>query len=153
MKKILLLSIVIAIVVFVRQQHWEKSIKIGESKINIETVDTPEGIEQGLSGRQDLCSDCGMLFVFKKPDIQKFWMRRMYFDIDIIWINNNRVVDITYNVQKPDEIEFEYPTQIYQSSVPCDKVLEVNAGWAEGNAISVGDKVSYSNINLGFISF
>jgi hypothetical protein len=97
--------------------------------------------EKGLSEKPSLCSGCGLLFLFDQPGIYPFWMRKMRFDIDILWIKDDRVVDVTYGAKKPSAEEFEVPKQIYQSQVPIDKVLEVNAGWAAGNGIKVGDEV------------
>jgi len=97
--------------------------------------------EKGLSDRKSLCSGCGMLFVFDQPAVYPFWMRRMNFDIDILWIAGERIIDITYDAKKPSKEEFETPKTIYQSKFPVDKVLEVNAGWVEKNRVKIGDVV------------
>jgi len=63
----------------------------------------------------------------------------MYFDIDIVWIDEGRVVDITYGAKRPSVAEFNAPKEIYQPQMPVDRVLEVNAGWAKEKGIKVGD--------------
>lgn len=116
-------------------------ILVGEKMVSVEIAKTPQEREQGLSDRETLCSNCGMLFIFDQPDIYPFWMRRMNFDIDILWIAGDRVVDITLSAKKPSVEDFESPKEFYSSKMPIDKVLEVNAGWVEKNGIKVGDKV------------
>ena len=65
----------------------------------------------------------------------------MYFDIDILWIIDDRVVDITFAAKAPPKEEFVAPKTVYQSKFPVNKVLEVNAGWVEKNGIKTGDVV------------
>ena len=108
-------------------------------------MQTEEEKAKGLSDRKNLCSNCGLLFVYDSEGIYSFWMRRMYFDIDILWLNKDRVVDIIYDAKKPTAEEFESPRIIYQSKVPADKVLEVNAGWVEKNGIKIGDSFQKTN--------
>jgi uncharacterized protein len=116
-------------------------LKVGNSILQIEIADTEAKREQGLSDRKNLCSDCGLLFVFNEPNIYPFWMRRMYFDIDILWIRNGEVVDITYGAKVPPKEELEAPKTTYQSKVPVNMVLEVNSGWVREKGIKVGDKI------------
>ena len=116
---------------------------VGNSSVVVETADTPEKTQQGLSDREKLCSDCGMLFIFDQPGIYPFWMRKMRFDIDIIWIAGDRVVDITYSAKVPPTEELEAPRTFYQSKELVNKVLEVNVGWAKKNNVVIGDLVKF----------
>lgn len=145
MKKII---IFVSAVVFLASLVWLLSfrkstpkIKIGDASLNIEIAETEAERAQGLSDRKSLCEDCGLLFIFDSPGIYPFWMRRMYFDIDILWIRNGEVVDITYGAKVPPKEELEAPKTFYQSKVPVDMVLEVNAGWTEKNKVKMGEKV------------
>ena len=126
-----------------KPQQKSTEILINNKKLQIEIMQTEEEKAKGLSDRKNLCSNCGLLFVYDSEGIYSFWMRRMYFDIDILWLNKDRVVDIIYDAKKPTAEEFESPRIIYQSKVPADKVLEVNAGWVEKNGIKIGDVVKY----------
>ncbi len=120
---------------------FTQTILVGGKTIKVALAKTEREKEQGLSGRQSLCSDCGLLFLYQTPGIYPFWMRRMYFDIDILWIAGNWVAAITYQAQKPSPEEFESPKTIYRSQMPIDKVLEIGSGWVEKNGIKVGDEV------------
>src|SRR3989338_8466255 len=55
----------------------------------------------GLSGRESLGENRGMLFLFEKPGKYGMWMRRMRFPLDLVWIRENRVVDIEERVPVP----------------------------------------------------
>lgn len=127
-----------------RTQGDLKEIRVGGKKVTlIGIAKTEEEREKGLSERQSLCENCGLLFVFDPMGIYPFWMRRMYFDVDIIWIAGDKVVDITEGVKKPSTADLDQPKELYMSKVEIDKALEVNAGLVKKNNIFVGDKVEY----------
>jgi len=138
----LLVPIILLVSYLLASNSQKKNqLKVGSATVNIEIADTGEERSRGLSDRESLCSDCGLLFIFDEPGFYPFWMRRMNFDIDILWIRNNKVVDITYGAKAPPKNEFEAPKTIYQSKFPADMVLEVNSGWVKKKEIKVGEKV------------
>jgi len=136
-----ILSLTVGLVFLKQKSEGQSQIMVAGHRLVAEVVRTSREQEQGLSDRKSLCSDCGMLFVFDKPGIYSFWMRRMYFDIDILWITDNKIVDITFGAKKPSREELSFPKMTYQSKSPINKVLEVNAGWVEKNGIKIGDKL------------
>jgi uncharacterized membrane protein (UPF0127 family) len=72
---------------------------IGNKSYKLEVADTAERRQQGLSGREELKDDAGMLFVFDEPGRQCFWMKDMKFSIDILWLDaNKKVVELEKNV-------------------------------------------------------
>jgi len=140
--------IVLLLVIVVAGFFWKKKptgniVTVAGKKVSVEIADTDAKREKGLSERKSLCADCGMLFVFDKPDIYSFWMPEMNFNIDIIWIADNKVADITFNAKKPSGADYTNPREYYFSKVPVDKVLEVNSGWVKKNNIMVGDAVVF----------
>ena len=120
----------------------QTKVLVGGNLLKVEIMRTEEERAHGLSDRKFLCSDCGLLFIFDRSGVYPFWMRRMYFDIDILWVAGDEVVDITYGARKPPLEDFDSPKEIYQSQIPIDKVLEVNAGWVVKNGLKIGDKIS-----------
>lgn len=92
---------------------------------------------RGLSGRLELADDAGMVFLFDKPDTYNFWMKDMYIPLDMIWINNGQVVDITPNIPAPALGTTNLP--LYSPREPAAIVLEVNAGWSKKHNINIGD--------------
>lgn len=142
---IFLIVLVLLGVVFLftlKKDSLTQKIFLAGKPLGVEIRKTSAEREKGLSDRENLCSDCGMLFVFDRLGIYPFWMRKMHFDIDILWLVGDEVVDITYDAEAPSKEEFAAPKTIYQSKVPVDKVLEVNAGWVKKNGIGVGDRMS-----------
>lgn len=120
-------------------------VEINNVKIPVEVVRTQAEVEKGLSGRASLDAESGMLFVFAKPDYYRFWMPDMNFPIDIIWIKDDRIVEISPNVSNkfdPKNPKFYTPPQ------PADRVLEVNAGFAKNKNIKVNDVVIFNNVDF-----
>ena len=99
----------------------------------------------GLSGRTSLDKDTGMLFPFDRKDYYPFWMIQMRFPIDIIYIDDNKVVDIIPNAPIP-QTNNPADLPIYKPKAPANYVLEINANQAKDNNIKGGDSVSFSNI-------
>ena len=124
-------------------QLKQPAVQVGEVKIPVELATTSAAIKKGLSGRQSLGEEQGLLFIFDRPAIYQFWMPDMHFPIDIIWIANDEVVDVDEDVSP--KFDPAHPI-FYRPSKPADIVLEVNAGWFSRHGLRVGDKVIYSNL-------
>lgn len=127
-----------------------KELKIGEAVFRVEVADAAAEWAKGLSGRERLAENEGMLFVFPKPEIQKFWMKDMKFPIDIVWIRDNQVVGMVIGAEpaaleegepRPSSDGREPTYEIYTSPEPADKVLEINAGLIPKLGTKTGDKV------------
>lgn len=98
---------------------------------------------QGLSNRSDLCDNCGMLFIFPEADFQTFVMREMNFPLDIIWLNNQKVVAYNENLLPEDNP----PYTLYKSPSKVDSVLELKAGFVAKNNIKIDDLLIYEKTN------
>ncbi len=117
------------------------TLHIKNQVLKVEVANTPQTQEQGLSDRASLPEDHGMLFDFtnaadKQPE---FWMKDMHFNLDFIWIANNKIIGINPNVPAPQKTTDPLPT--YRPPANIDYELEVNAGWSEYHNIQVGDSV------------
>lgn len=125
----------------------KKSVTVGKTKVFVEVADTAKTRQLGLSGKEKLASNEGMLFVFDREDTQPaFWMEGMQFGIDIIWINDGKVFQINQNIAPPEPDTPIGELTLYQSSTGIDYVLEVNAGFVKQHNISVGNPVDISGI-------
>jgi uncharacterized membrane protein (UPF0127 family) len=116
------------------------AIKIGRTQIKTEVVTNSWDKAKGLSGRDKLAEDAGMLFVYSQAAKYPFWMNRMRFNLDFIFINQDRVVDIRENLPAPKA--GEQPATVVPAAA-ADKILEVNAGFAAKHKIKIGDRVEY----------
>lgn len=117
----------------------EKVLKIGNAAFTVEIADTPGKRAKGLSGRESLVENRGMLFVFDEPGYYPFWMKDMLIPLDFIWINEGRIFQINENI-KPEDYP---PPKFFTPKYPTDSVLEINAGTVKKLNIKIGDKVSF----------
>src|SRR3989344_2343873 len=113
------------------------SISLGDRVFSVEVAKTKEEREKGLSMRENLPQNQGMLFVFDKPDRHGIWMKNMFFPIDILWLGEGGAV--VYVVQNAESDS--YPL-VYKPPVPALYVLEVDAGVIKNIGIQEGDLVS-----------
>lgn len=115
--------------------------KTVKTTVSIEVSDDKDERSRGLSFRDSLPEDQGMLFIFDKPDKYRFWMRRVKFPLDFIWINGDTIVDLLPNVPIPLPDTPDSVLPLYGPVVPINRVLEVNAGYIAKHGIKVGDKL------------
>ena len=112
-------------------------IIIGEAEVLAEVVKSDAKKRTGLSGREKLDAGTGMFFMFDSPSKYSFWNKDMLFPIDIIWIKDGQVVDISENM--PD---FKTtPNYTVAPRAEANFVLEVNAGFVKEKNIKIGDEV------------
>lgn len=95
--------------------------------LQVEVVNTPQSIEQGLSGRETLETD-GMLFVFPQAAPRAFWMKDMRFAIDILWIRDGKIVGRAESASPPTLGTPLSELVRYVSPEPVDMVLETLPG-------------------------
>lgn len=122
----------------VNQKSEYKNIEIKGYNIKAEIASDSWRQYQGLSNQDSLCADCGMLFIFPDKQIRKFVMRDMKFPLDIIFILDNKIINMAENLAP----EGASPINIYTSTVPVNNVLELTAGYVQKNGIKVGDTVN-----------
>ncbi|MFA6159608.1 MAG: DUF192 domain-containing protein [Parcubacteria group bacterium] len=109
-------------------------VEIGGQKFFVELAKTPEKQMQGLGGRAKMREKEGMLFDFGKYGKYSFWMKDAKFDLDILWINEGKIVHIAENVSH-ESLETINP------QITADKVLEINSGLTDKYNFKIGDSV------------
>jgi len=106
------------------------------ASVFIEIADTEKERRQGLSERVSLSVGYGLLFIHETRETPSYWMKDMFFPIDIIWIDDGEVIGLTQNAEP------ENPARtFYTPPSPVTHVLEVNAGFIEQRGISVGNTI------------
>ena len=115
-------------------------LRVGEVDVLVELAETPSAWTQGLSGRERLGEDEGMLFIFPNSARRRFWMYKMRFALDMLFIDQGRVVEIREDVPAPVG-EQDGTEIVVESSASAQWVLEVNSGWMERQGVGVGDSV------------
>ena len=89
--------------------------------------------------RTSLADDAGMLFVFPETDEHSFWMKNTLIPLDMIFIDEDRVVVGVVAGAEPLTLE-------PRSAGVSRFVLEVNGGWAARHGVAVGDRVTFENV-------
>jgi hypothetical protein len=125
-----------------RQITFQKDAEImiitfdnSEIIFDVEIADTETKRMHGLMDRYTLEANQGMLFIFDRADFQSFWMKNTYISLDIIFIDEEYLIN-----------------QIYENAFPlCEKpiigdyrsiyVLEILGGLSTRLSIKVGDRI------------
>lgn len=119
----------------------EAQTTINGQVLKLEIVETEAEIQQGLSDRLSMQDDEGMLFEMGFTDIHPFWMQRMHFALDMIWIRDGVIVDIARNMPPPSETGGIPKT--YTPKVAADQVLELTAGGVDRYELKIGDRLVF----------
>ncbi len=107
-----------------------------ESCVSLEVADTDETRIMGLSGRERMSENFGMLFVFPQPGKQCIWMKDMKFDLDIIWLNSDKKITAIEEGIRPES----YPDAFCPSD-DSKYVIELNSGVSSRVGLQIGQKI------------
>lgn len=120
-------------------------ITVGTTTIYAQVADTNNKRSLGLSFTESLAEKAGMLFLFDDVGQKNFWMKDMYFDLDIIWLDENKQVVGFFEKVSKDTYNKNHPeySRIFHSPDTTKYVLEVNAGTIEKLRIKTGDKLDF----------
>jgi uncharacterized protein len=121
------------------QAPFDIVLYVDDVALSAELALTERQQQEGLSGRLSMGRDYGMLFAFPEPTQPSFWMKDMFFPVDILWIDDQFTVVSFNEVVRPAT----YPVT-YTPSTPVRYVLEVNAGWVKANDVDIGSTVSFT---------
>lgn len=124
---------------YYRKNPLTSKVRIGSNVFTVDVAVTSIEKMKGLSGRESLAANHGMLFVYDHKEQYEFWMRRMKFPLDFIWIADRTIIDISENITPPTSI---FPAIVKPQS-GADKVLEVSAGTIQSAGIKIGDTVQF----------
>lgn len=117
-------------------------VTIENVEFKVELAQTPAERQRGLSGRINLCDQCGMLFIFENDGYYSFWMKDTLIPLDIIWIDQNwQVVDFVSFAQ-PQGARTDKELPIYRPRKLARYVLELPGGTVEKiRKFEIGSKV------------
>lgn len=124
-----------------QDQYMKATIAVKNTTIAADLAVTPDEQSKGLSGRENLSENQGMLFVMKTPGKYGFWMKEMKFPLDIFWLDRaGNVVYIKENLQ-PCLTTLNCPT--YMPDMDSIYVLETVAGFAHKYGLAKGAHFSF----------
>lgn len=113
-------------------------LSIKGHKLTAEIAATTETRMTGLMHRFSLGSDHGMLFVFREPAQQAFWMKNTYVALSIAYIDDKgRIVNIEDMAPKTENT--------HPSNGPVLYALEMKKGWFKERGVEAGASVEGLN--------
>lgn len=131
---IAMVVLAVAVLAVNTEEIQQVKVLLGGQEIIVTVADTPALRAQGLSFRDSIKQNEGMLFVFETPEMSGFWMKDMSFSIDVIWFDKEkRIIDVWENADPQS-----YP-RIVTPRVPAQFVLEVPAGFFKENKLKIGN--------------
>jgi hypothetical protein len=139
---IVIVLLVLAYYSFLNYQ--QVTVNINGSVFETELVKNSKELERGLSGRDSIADNQAMLFIFPDKDRRVFWMKDMNFNIDLLWIDGDKIIAYEKNMLAPDKNKLDSGLLKYESPQAVDKVLEIKAGSIELLGIKVGDIIKFN---------
>jgi uncharacterized membrane protein (UPF0127 family) len=105
--------------------------------VAVEVADTAASREYGLMFRKHLDEDTGMIFVFKEPSHQTFWMKNTVIPLDMIFADSTgKIVGVVLNAEPFSE-------EIDAVDGDSQYVLEVNGGFCDRHGVKSGDTLRF----------
>ena len=109
--------------------------------LDIEIADTEFDIQTGLMYRNTMQAKQGMLFIFEDESERYFYMKNTKIPLDLIYINADKnIVSFQKNAKPFDETSLP-------SNAPAKYVLEINAGLIDTWHLSVGDRITFNELD------
>lgn len=115
--------------------HFDTTkLSINGIALEVEYAQTQQQRARGLMFRDELCSDCGMLFRFVPAKQASMWMKNTNIALDVAFFDRNGVITDIKPLQPHD-----------LTSVGASKVvtyaLEMNQGWFAKHNVKAGDQI------------
>jgi uncharacterized membrane protein (UPF0127 family) len=124
-----------------QDQYIKTTVTAKNTTLVVDLALTPDQQSRGLSGREKMSEDQGMLFVMQSPGRYGFWMKEMKFPLDIFWLDaKGTAVYLKQNLQ-PCLTILNCPT--YTPDKDSLYVLETVAGFSQRYAITKGTQFNF----------
>jgi uncharacterized membrane protein (UPF0127 family) len=127
--------------------HQTATFQVGADPADLhiaKVADNPLKRAKGLSGLAlESLKEDGMLFIFDTSTVQSFTMKGMEFNLDLVWINNGKIMKIDKNVTAP--VAGTPAQEVSSTPLKVDMVLELPAGKVNQYGYIMGQDI---HINL-----
>ena len=107
--------------------------------INVETAVTALEQQRGFMNRKEIPDGTGMIFVFKRDQKLRFWMKDTPHPLSIAFIDSTGRIREIYDMQP-------FSLDIIASTYSVRYALEVAQGYFERAEINAGDKLSTESL-------
>ncbi|MBF2735100.1 MAG: DUF192 domain-containing protein [Betaproteobacteria bacterium AqS2] len=109
-------------------------LELAGTEITLEIARSDEEMAKGLSKREELAPDSGMVFVFPAPRATCFWMKDTFVPLDALFITRLGLIDRIATMEP-------LSLQSHCANAPVLWVIELPAGWAAAHGLKEGDPV------------
>ena len=122
-------------------------VEIGGERFVLDTALTPVQRTLGLSFREEIARDGGMVFAFTRASMKAFVMRDCLVPIDILYLRDDGTVINTHAMEveprRDGESDYAYEMRLrrYRSGAPTRLVVELAGGTVDRLGIGRGDRV------------
>lgn len=124
--------------------YQKTTVDINGVVFKTELVKNSKELERGLSGREAIADNQAMLFILPDKNSRVFWMKDMNFNIDLLWIDGDKIIAYEKNMLAPDKNTPDSQLLKYKSPQAVDKVLEIKAGLIDLLGIKIGDTIKFN---------
>ncbi|HKJ71443.1 MAG TPA: DUF192 domain-containing protein [Gammaproteobacteria bacterium] len=125
----------------------ETTVRCGEAGLTAEVAVTSTERARGLSGRDRLAPDRGMLFVWPGEEPRRFWMKDTRIPLSVAFLDRRgRILNIHRMAPPAVTTRFGVPDggfRRYPSRGPARFALEANRGWFAAHGIEPGDRCAF----------
>lgn len=126
----------------------KEEIVIADETFKLEVAADEKSRAKGLMGREKIDEHAGMIFIYKRAQVQSFWMKNCLIDIDLLYLDGRgRIVSMHKMKKEPPRgenesvIEYERRLKRYPSRRPAQFIIELKAGWIDRLKPKVGETI------------
>jgi uncharacterized protein len=116
----------------------KRSVVLGGNKLTLPFAIEEDEQEKGLSGRESLGPNEGMVFEYHFQSMTGYWMKDVPFDLDIAFVNSEGDIFQISHLKANDD------TVIFPKS-PYKWAIEMPSGWFDKNLKGYKFKVDIQN--------
>jgi len=116
----------------------EAGTDAGAPEVAVEIAEKYDERMRGLMYRKSMPPDAGMLFMFDKESVLKFWMKNTCIPLDMVFVGADGVI-VGIEENTPT-----LSTDTFSAYCPAKYVLEVNAGWTRKHGVRAGQKATWA---------
>lgn len=113
----------------------ERQVTIGGASAKIQIAETMQALIKGLSKRDSLAIDSGLLLIFPPKIKPCLWMKNTWIPLSVAFFDQNKKIVKVIERMEPNS------EAIHCADQRAVFAVEMNSGWFEDNDISVGDQL------------
>lgn len=106
--------------------------------VRLGRVSAPKELQKGLSGRDFMPRNEGLLFEFSGSGKRCMWMKDMRISLDIIWLDDTKTINHIEQGLSPQT----YPKS-YCGNGNSEYVIEVNSGVTKDANLKIGQQLNF----------